>query len=107
MVLKKQKSKIQKRLNKLKQKGGEATSMTPVMPPISSMTPEMMRASIPSMPPMPSMSPDMMAMMKASMGPPMTGGYRKKSSRKSKQNKSTKNKSQKKSKNLTKKNRKH
>ena len=104
MVLKKQKSKIQKRLNKLKQKGGEATTMTPGMPPMPSISPEMMKGS---MPPMPSMSPDMMAMIKASMGPPMTGGYRKKSSRKSKQNKSRKNKSQKKSKNLTKKNRKH
>jgi hypothetical protein len=113
MVLKKQKSKIQKRLNKLNQKGGETSnSNSPVSMPtggmmsMSSGMPTNMFVPLPSgmmmAPPIPGLPADLMGMPSA-----MAGGYRKKFSRKSKQNKSRKNKSQKKGKKLTKRNRKH
>ena len=110
MVLKKQKSKSKKNMNKLQQKGGFISSMPTGMTNMGS------ASMIDSMPmDMKNMAPppralDMPTGTLAQIGvlpTPMSGGNRKKSSRKSKKNKSKNNKSHKKSKKLTKKTRKH
>ena len=88
MVLNRPKSKIQTKNNKLKQRGGEDASMPPEYMDL------IKKIEMP--PELPSPIPNA-----------MEGGYRKKSSRKSKQNKSRKAKSNRKGKQLTKKNRKH
>ena len=116
MDLNKKNSKIQNKINKLKQKGGEDSSMSngtmggmaTGMPPMAGM-PTGMMPPMGGLPPMGGMPTGMMASpdMMASMPTGMTGGNRKKSSHKSKKNKSRKNKSHKKSKNNTKKTKKH
>lgn len=101
MVLKKQKSKQQR-----KQKGGMPTASSVMKTPMNTGMTNMGLSNM-----MLDMSTGMMKNSPPSMvsknSETMSGGYKKKSSRKSKKNKSRNNKSHKKSKKLTKKNRKH